>query len=269
MKSWLVEYWERALFAIVGLICLAFSFDFLWHGKVPEASAVFAVAFFSFLYSNVSRFKRFKGLGFEAELWEDKQKEAADLIERLKSVVTIYSREIVMGSVLRMRFGGSRWKHSWNLLEELHKQHTDLGQNIDFADLKTEMDDYFLYDMVSYPERKLYSALMSAHSKAHDIINHEFPGGVTDIDAYNIRIAQLNEIKYSREDRDIHGPNVNLAEDALSHYEDQRKKLKENFGINFEIDEPTVTRLIAISKLYRNRPIAVTETLIAWAEKDE
>jgi hypothetical protein len=62
--------------------------------------------FLQFFYSNLARFKRFKGLGFEAELWEDKQKEAADLIDRLKNVVAIYSREVVMAQVSRLSSPG-------------------------------------------------------------------------------------------------------------------------------------------------------------------
>ena len=71
---------------------------------------VFGLGFLSFIYANVARFKRFKGLGFEAELWEDKQKEAADLIERLREVVSIYSREVILGKVRAGRFAnGPDW----------------------------------------------------------------------------------------------------------------------------------------------------------------
>lgn len=71
MGKLVAEYWERVVFAMVGFVGLAFSFKYMYAEKVTEASAVFAIAFLSFLYSNLSRFKRFKGLGFEAELWED------------------------------------------------------------------------------------------------------------------------------------------------------------------------------------------------------
>ena len=94
------KHWEQAFFGIVGVAFLAFSFIGLLGGDVAGASATFAMAFFSFIYANISRFKRFKrfkGLGFEAELWEDKQKEAEQLIDRLKAVVSVYTREIVMG----------------------------------------------------------------------------------------------------------------------------------------------------------------------------
>ena len=67
--------------------------------QMTNAGIVFGLGFLSFIYANVARYKRFKGLGFEAELWEDKQKEAADLIDRLKNVVSIYTREVILGKV--------------------------------------------------------------------------------------------------------------------------------------------------------------------------
>lgn len=106
MMKYLLGNWERLLFGLVGCACLGFGFHFIFEEKITSASAVFAIGFFSFLYSNLARFKRFKGLGFEAELWEDKQKEAADLIDRLKNVVAIYSREVVMAQVSRLSSPG-------------------------------------------------------------------------------------------------------------------------------------------------------------------
>lgn len=65
------------------------------------------MAFFSFFYSRLSQFK---GFGFEAELWEDKTKEAEGLIERLKSVVEISTREIVLTKVMQGRWSdGADW----------------------------------------------------------------------------------------------------------------------------------------------------------------
>jgi hypothetical protein len=87
--KWVSNNWERVLFSCLGLIFLAFSVFYLKGRSVPESSASFAMGFLCFLFASVARFKRFKGLGFEAELWEDKQKEAAELIDRLKAIVAI------------------------------------------------------------------------------------------------------------------------------------------------------------------------------------
>ena len=55
---------------------ITFSIFHLVQQNLAMASASFAMAFVSFIWANISRFKRFKGLGIEAELWEDKKKEA-------------------------------------------------------------------------------------------------------------------------------------------------------------------------------------------------
>ena len=148
MLKFIKNHWEQIFFGIVGLIFLSFSLSGLWTGDVAGASATFAMAFFSFIYANISRFKRFKGLGFEAELWEDKQKEAEQLIDRLKAVVSVYTREIVMGRVKQGRFGsGGNWREHWRVYHEFVDRHSDLGQDIDFSDLKKSMDKYFIFDM--------------------------------------------------------------------------------------------------------------------------
>lgn len=103
MWNFFKEYGQQIFFGAVGLIFLSFSFYSLYGQDVAGASATFAMAFLCFIYSNVSRFKRFKGLGFEAELWEDKQKEAEHLIDRLKAVVSVYTREVVVQKVMQGR----------------------------------------------------------------------------------------------------------------------------------------------------------------------
>lgn len=70
---WWTTNWERVLFSVLGLAFFAICFYLIAKGSMQEGAAVFGLGFLSFVYANVTRFKRFKGLGFEAELWEDKQ----------------------------------------------------------------------------------------------------------------------------------------------------------------------------------------------------
>jgi hypothetical protein len=65
MLKFLEKYWERVLFGVVGFALLGYSFWYLSLMQITEASAVFAMSFLSFIYSNLARFKRFKGLGFK------------------------------------------------------------------------------------------------------------------------------------------------------------------------------------------------------------
>jgi hypothetical protein len=266
MRDFLKNNWEQLFFGLVGLILLLFSFTRLWLEDLPGASATFAMAFFSFIYSNVSRFKRFKGLGFEAELWEDKQKEAEHLIERLKSVVSVYTREVVLQRVMQGRWSdGSSWEDNWALYDDLVKKHNELGQEIDFSDLKKTIDGIFLFDIVS----KLYSSIrepiVKGHGQARDMIGKEFGSPIKDSEGYRKRLHQLNEIEVDLKDLYT----ISMSEDAalyvLNWSRDAQDRLRAYFEIDIDLPEAELKKLSEISKLYERGPIAVTDELVSLA----
>jgi len=64
-----------------------------------DQKAAIAVLGFGFLMAVllvISKFKRFKGFGFEAEMWEEKQIEAAQLIDRLSTMSEAISRQVAL-----------------------------------------------------------------------------------------------------------------------------------------------------------------------------
>ncbi len=265
--KWIIENWQRVLFAIVGFVFLFFSIKFVANDKVAEASGIFAISFLCFLYSNLTRFKKFKGLGFEAELWEDKQKEAADLIDRLKNIVSIYTTQTVMNGVTKMRLdSGGDWKSNWKLYDDLVGQHEFLGQKIDFSDLKKRVDDYFLFD-ICMNESSIRQRINSAKSAARKMINDEFGRVVSDHDGYAKKIDQLNQIKEDIEDPFGLSASGNLAREMLELAENAQSKAKEHFGIAIEYDVEEIEKLRRLSQLYENRPIMVTEELIQLSER--
>lgn len=270
MGKLVAEYWERVVFAMVGFVGLAFSFKYMYAEKVTEASAVFAIAFLSFLYSNLSRFKRFKGLGFEAELWEDKQKEAEVLIDRLKSVVSIYSSQVVLSAVKEGRLtDGTHWEEKWKLFHDLVEQHNVLGQRIDFSALKKQVDDYFLFDMCARNDDGIQRAIVKGREKAREVIAGEFGSPIKDSSGYSRRSLQLAEVKDRIDDPFRLSQSKNLAREILNMAEDAKKKLSAYFGVEVSFSEAEIYRLNTISKLYDNRPVRVTDELISWANGEE
>ncbi|MBY5585335.1 hypothetical protein [Rhizobium leguminosarum] len=263
------DNWQRVLFAAVGCIALYYSFLFVREGKVTEASAVFAIAFLSMLYSNLTRFKRFKGLGFEAELWEDKQREAADLIDRLKTVVSIYTNEIVMGSVRGSRLSdGPDWQKNWALFNGLVEQHQILGQKIDFSDLKKRIDDYFLYDMCMRNSKNIYRPVNNGINAAREKINKQFGSPIEDINGYNARLNELQSIERSPDNHFKIGQSENLAKRIIAIGEAAKLKLRQSFDVDIVLDGEALSRLTSIAHLYDHRPVKVTDVLISWAEKE-
>ncbi|MEQ1938051.1 hypothetical protein ABMA46_07345 [Mesorhizobium sp. CN5-321] len=268
--KWFVANWERVLFVIVGLALLGGSLTMIYQQKVTEAAAVFGLGFLSFIYANVSRFKRFKGLGFEAELWEDKQKEAADLIERLRDIVSIYTREVILGKVKAGRIGvAGKWNDHWKLYDDLVTQHNSLGQKIDFSDVKKEMDDTFLFDMTLPEIGKLREAANKGKTSARQKIADEFGSPVHDNEGHNRRWAQFREIPEEIKDPFKISTKDDLAGYALKVWHETKQRLKRDFGVDADVDPKVIERLEKISKLYQSRPVHVTDELIAWANRED
>ena len=264
------KHWEQAFFGIVGLIFLTFSFNGLLTENVAEASATFAMAFLSFIYANVSRFKRFKGLGFEAELWEDKQKEAEQLIDLLKEVVSVYTREIVMGRVKQGRWGdGANWSEIWSLYRELVDKHSDLGQDIDFRDLKRNMDQYFIFDLVLCQVGGMRKPIWDGRGKARKAIEKEFGSPIRDNAGYSCRFDQLRDIPENLDNMFEIAQEDDLAARVLDWGKVCKEKLKRDLSVIIELDDEAVVALIAISRLHSAGPIEVTPDLISRTVEKE
>ncbi len=257
------DNWERFLFSLVGFLCLVASLRFLYEEKIAFSSAVFAISFFAFFYSNLSRFKRFKGFGFEAELWEDKQREAADLIERLKSVVSIYTREIVLNNVLRGRWGdGGNWEARWALYDELVSQHNALGQKIDFNELKQKMDGIFLFDICSPLSSSIGLAVEKAKGVARDAIAKKFGNPIMDTEGHNREFAKLNSVSYLFNDIFQRSEHHNIAQEVLQKAHEAESALIAGFSINPEFDPDVVNKLRRVSQLHGERPLQITSEII-------
>jgi hypothetical protein len=266
LGRWFSANWERMLFVIVGLGFFGACFYLLYAQKVTDAAVLFGLGFLSFIYANVARFKRFKGLGFEAELWEDKQKEAADLIERLREVVSIYTREVILG---RVTFGRLHdkidWKGHWKLYDDLVTQHNLLGQKIDFSILKKSMDDYFLFDMTMPAIDKIRLAAHVGKGAAMQKINEEFGSPIRDSEGFSKRLERHRVIRDEIKDPFEISTTSDLAGHALNVWRDTKERLSQDFGVETEIEPKVHERLERISKLYQSRPVRVTDELIAWA----
>ncbi|MGY3332970.1 hypothetical protein ACVILI_005987 [Mesorhizobium sp. USDA 4775] len=259
------ENWERIVFSVVGLILIAYSLRLVYADQIANGGIVFGLGFLSFIYANVSRFKRFKGLGFEAELWEDKQKEAADLIERLKNVVAIYTREVILGRVKAGRMAnGVDWRSHWQLYDDLVTQHSVLGQKIDFSGVKKVMDDYFLFDMSMPLVNHIRKQVDGGRAKAMRKIDEEFGSPVKDVEGYNKRIAAYHEIVGKIDDPFKISASSNLGGHLLTIWHDAKARLGREFDVEIELEPDKLGRLQRISALYESRPVEITDELIGW-----
>jgi transposase len=80
---------ERAtpwIIAVAACILLAVGVGLAFSDRAASAGAAWGVGFLLVALLLISKFKRIKGFGFEAEMWEQKQAEAAALVDQLKSL---------------------------------------------------------------------------------------------------------------------------------------------------------------------------------------
>jgi hypothetical protein len=262
--KWLFHNWIQVLFYIIGGVCLWKFLVALFDEQWAQTAITLPFALISFMFGNFARFKRFKMWGIEAELWEDKQKEAEDLIERLRGLVSIYSKQIIMGKVMFGRgIYRDMWKSTWQLYDDLSGQHGDLGQVVDLSNEKREMDFYFLGDMVGKIHRKMYPIVSEGKNKAAMKIREEFGHTIMDNPAHNERLALLNAIQCMTFDVFEYDPAGHL----LAIWSETKARLDRDFGVEITFEEELLARLQKISELYRSRPVEVTEELISWADK--
>jgi hypothetical protein len=81
--------------AILSLGVLALLSVGIYLAATDRAAApVLGFAFLFAVLLLLSKFKRFKGFGFEAEMWEEKQEEAAVLVDQLKGLAKVSSKQI-------------------------------------------------------------------------------------------------------------------------------------------------------------------------------
>jgi hypothetical protein len=264
------EYWERVFLFSIAFVFLALCLRFFLKSEIAGATAAFVMFFLCLIYANVSRFKRFKGLGFEAELWEDKQKEAADLIERLKSIVQVYTNEIVMMKVMAGRWGGgSVWPDRWALYEELVGQHDTLGQKIDFLPLREKVYRVMVFDAVASLFSPVQQALAKTKQEAHKLTTAEFGNPIKDLDGWNKRAKELGELKAEVGDLFEISKKQNVARYVLDVVEQFSESARTKFGLAVDLPKEEMENLRRIDKLFKAGDLMIDPELVKWADRDK
>jgi hypothetical protein len=117
--------------------------------RAASAATAWGFGFLLVILLLLTKFKRFKGFGFEAELWEQKQVEAANLIDQLKSLAKLMSKQMAM---VAARIG--LWDSALSMAE-LADLVDDLKQQLDAIDVPPHESEEIL--------RTLYQRIESAY----------------------------------------------------------------------------------------------------------
>ncbi|GEM_PF-2523902 len=154
-----VEKNQKILFftslALIGLGSILVAVD-----KNTGAGLTFTAGTLILIFSLLSKFKKFKGLGIEAELWEEKQEEAEKLISNLKSLSVVVSKPI---GHLVTKLG------YWNTAlsrEELYKIQNNLKDELEKNDISNAMIDEALMEFHLFNLRGLKGPMYSFMQEA-------------------------------------------------------------------------------------------------------
>jgi hypothetical protein len=84
-----------AVIIVVGCVAMFSIGAYLVLTDRPTSAAVtWGFAFLLVVLLLLAKFKRFKGFGFEAELWEEKQAEAAALVDQMRSLSNLICKQM-------------------------------------------------------------------------------------------------------------------------------------------------------------------------------
>ena len=81
-----MKWVANAIITLGAISLLAAGICLTVEDRTGSAATALSFGFLLVVMLLLAKFRRFKGFGFEAEMWEEKQAEAENLIERLKAI---------------------------------------------------------------------------------------------------------------------------------------------------------------------------------------
>jgi hypothetical protein len=262
-RSWILSIWEKLIFSLFGIYLLAFGAFQLTRENTALAITSLAFGIFSFAFGSIAKFKKFKGFGIEAELWEDKQKEASELIDRLRDVIQVYANEIIIAKVRTNRLGSHP---TWPEIIKTYVSILDdksLSGKIELSKAKDEINTYFIFDCASYVNRIIDRARQAAASTVRNKIELAHPSPIVDSQGHAQMHAQLRDAIGERIDLKSLARSKICGETLKINLMLLRKKFKSHFDIDIVLDQDADSLLEELSLMEKDTEIIVNDSRIA------
>lgn len=258
MAKFKAYFWPIVL-ALVALFFLFMTMVSVWQGDLQASWSTFGMAVLSVCLARLSQFKKFKGWGFEAELWDQQAQEAAQIIKSFKSLADIHSETIIDSQIMNGRFGvGSNWRERFALFERLSAEHEALGYNSDFGKQKAKLDAWFIFDATRDASNDISSQIDYAKQRALREVSDNQPEGVPVPTETRDRI---DAIPRGLENEHLIARDQNLATEILSFSKRASDQLEALAGVCPEYGESHLAKLRRIEALRNAGPLVVNETL--------
>lgn len=251
------------LFAGICCVLLGFGFHYLLKDDVSVAATLFCLALAFSVFGNLSRFKRFKGFGFEMEVWNDVQEQADALVSKHEKIIAIHTKEILWNAVMMGRWSDGQdddWKRVYGAFNEIVGE---VGVRGNFSELRQNMDRMCIGDIV-YDIATVFGRYCKVnYQKAIDFINQRHPSPVTDHLGFNDLHHVLSETNT--------GPfGDQLTQDTASLFLKEIGRIELIFRETFDIDDrfdPSAVRILEeASRLYNASPNNPSELLALMSQ---
>ena len=154
------------------------------------------------------------------------------------------------------------------MYDELIGKHQELGQEIDFSELKDQMDAVFLFDILRLPYENIRKEILAGRAEARCKINEEFGSPIKDSEGFGLRHRQLGKVSEKIPDMFEISQKENLADCIVDWENSAKAALKEDFDVDLTFNDHDLDLLEEISTTYKDRPIKVTRRLIEVSERN-
>lgn len=172
-----------------------------------------------------------------------------------------------MNSVLRGRMGGGdSWQKRWDLFDGLQGRHGELGQQIDFTDLRHDVESAFLFDMCSPLAASVQRSIGSTKAMMQKDAQKRFGNPVNDLDGWNNFHEQLRALGSVEGSLFERAKIQNIAQDTLDAALSFKAELLKHFSVDLAFTPGVLERLAVIAGIASRRPFAITPELIEWAD---
>ncbi|MCA8929932.1 MAG: hypothetical protein KDC18_17870 [Alphaproteobacteria bacterium] len=197
--------------------CILLSVWMVISEKTQTATLTFGFGVVLLFLALISRFKKFKGFGLEAELWENKQEEAEKIITLMRSQSLILSKQIIelMGSTGRFYSIRNR-QMLFDASENLDRSLRNLGaSDKEIDDVMHGLHYFHAIDISHLIFGEFNKIINEKINKNREKILLKFGSPIKDIDGFNSAMKLHNNLTEQRMDTKklpLLAPNIELLE---------------------------------------------------------
>lgn len=211
----------RTVLVLIAVALFGAGIGLGYRDLVAAEMATFTAGAVVLIFVFLSQFKRFKGLGIEAEMWEREMEEAQEIAEKFRNLATVVAKPLITNS---MRLG--RWstgisrREMDNMVSEVKSILEKSGSRPE--EIEAALEDYRRYTA--------FDMTRPAYSEVKKVLDEKVKEKQDVIDAYRGRVpADQNQV-------------YNAAAGALSAARQSAKHVLEGFKITYADAYPETVR---------------------------